>query len=141
MVAVGTLVQKVISFCFNKLPLIFCRLRIMLQGRTCLWPRLRNGLDPLWDMIQTNFFFFLTCLYLVILRETVQRALIITALWPGAHLHLVALCTTPGCRRLGDLIEDQGLPAVLLKQAAVFQGTLNKEQRVRLQGCPWSLGG
>lgn len=53
-----TLVQKVISFCFNKLPLIFCRLRIMLRGRTCLWPRLRNGLDPFWDMIQTNFFFF-----------------------------------------------------------------------------------
>ena len=94
----------------------------MLRGRICLCPRLRNGLDPFWDMIQTNSFFFNLSVVGDPQGNTVQSALIITAQWPGAHLHLVALCTTPGCGPLGGPYRRPGSSCSSFKTSICFPG-------------------
>lgn len=102
----GKFTSKVLSFWLNKLLLIFCRLRIMLWGRTWLWPRLRSGLDPFWDMIQTNFFFFSffqPCLCLMLPEEIrVQSALTRVVQQPQAGLHLIDLYPLPAHGRLPE---------------------------------------
>lgn len=134
-----TSIQKVLSFWFNKLLLIFCRLRIMLWGRTCLWLRLRNGLDPFWDTIQTNFVFTFAVLD-DLQGNTTQSAfkmIAAAAARPSASgRHLPA-------SGLGSLVEPSrgaGSPHGPWKQAAIFRGPWMKSSEQNAGGVPGPLG-